>query len=43
MNPSEIFKGVLPYFICELAIVLLIGLFPQIVTFLPSLMGAGGI
>lgn len=38
VNPSEIFTGVVPYFICELAIVLLIGLFPQIVTFLPSLM-----
>ncbi|MCI8538556.1 MAG: TRAP transporter large permease [Oscillospiraceae bacterium] len=38
VNPSEIFKGVLPYFICELAIVILIGLFPQLVTFLPGLM-----
>jgi C4-dicarboxylate transporter, DctM subunit len=42
INPSEIFKGVIPYFICELALVLLIGIFPQIVTFLPSLMGVAG-
>lgn len=42
INPSEIFKGVVPYFICEIALVLLIGLFPQIVTFLPTLMGVGG-
>lgn len=42
VNPSDIFKGVVPYFVCELAIVILIGLFPQIVTFLPSVMGAAG-
>lgn len=42
INPSEIFKGVVPYFICEIGLVLLIGLFPQIVTFLPALMGVGG-
>ncbi len=42
INPSDIFKGVIPYFICELALVLLIGVFPQIVTFLPSLMGVAG-
>ena len=40
INPSEIFKGVFPYFVCELVLVLLIGIFPQIVTFLPSLTGA---
>lgn len=40
INPSEIFKGVVPYFICEIAIVLLIGLFPQIVTILPTITGA---
>lgn len=40
INPSEIFKGVVPYFVCEIAIVLLIGLFPQIVTILPTLTGA---
>lgn len=42
INPSEIFKGVVPYFICEICLVLLIGLFPQIVTFLPTLMGVSG-
>ena len=42
INPSEIFKGVVPYIICESGLVLLIGLFPQIVTFLPTLMGVGG-
>jgi tripartite ATP-independent transporter DctM subunit len=39
VNPSEIFKGVLPYFICELFVVLLIGVFPQIVLWLPSILG----
>ncbi|MDR1766202.1 MAG: TRAP transporter large permease subunit [Lachnospiraceae bacterium] len=43
VNASEIFKGVLPYFVCELLVVVLIGLFPQIVTFLPKLMGAPGL
>ena len=43
VNPSEIFKGVVPYFICEIAIVLLIGLFPDIVLFLPRLLGAPGL
>lgn len=42
INPSDIFKGVVPYFICEIGLVLLIGLFPQIVTSLPTLMGVGG-
>ena len=43
VNPSEIFKGVIPYFVCEMALVILIGIFPQIVTFLPSLLGAPGL
>ena len=38
VNPSEIFKGVAPYFLCELLMVIVIALFPQLVTFLPSLM-----
>ncbi|MFV0441578.1 MAG: TRAP transporter large permease [Lachnospirales bacterium] len=42
ISPSEIFKGVVPYFCTELAIVVLIGIFPQIVTFIPSLMGVPG-
>ena len=43
VNPSDIFKGVVPYFVCELAVVILIALFPTIVTFLPALLGAPGI
>ena len=39
INPSEVFKGIIPYFACEMALVLLIGLFPQIVTFLPMITG----
>ena len=38
VNPSEIFKGVFPYFLCELAMVIIIAIFPQIVLFLPGLM-----
>ena len=40
VNPSEIFKGVVPYFICEMVMVYVIAIFPQLVTFLPSLMSA---
>ncbi len=43
VNPSEIFKGVIPYFVCEFGIVILIALFPDIVLFLPRLLGAAGI
>ncbi len=43
VNPSQIFKGVVPYFICEFAVVILIALFPQIVLWLPSLLGAPGL
>lgn len=39
INPSEVFRGIVPYFICEVILVLLIGLFPQIVTILPSMAG----
>ncbi|MDC7126208.1 MAG: TRAP transporter large permease subunit [Spirochaetales bacterium] len=39
VNPTEIFKGVVPYFICELLMVVLIALFPSMVTFLPGLIG----
>ncbi len=42
VNPSEIFKGVLPYFAAEIAMVLLIGLFPQIVSTVPNLLGIPG-
>lgn len=38
IKPEEIFSGVVPFFCVELAIVLLIGIFPQIVTFIPNLL-----
>ena len=38
-SPAKIFKGVLPFFICEIAMVFLISFVPQIVTFLPALFG----
>ena len=38
-SPARIFKGVLPYFLCELATVFILALIPQLVTFLPSAMG----
>ena len=43
VNPSDIFKGVLPYFVCEIIIVLVLGLVPDIVLFLPRILGAPGI
>lgn len=42
INPSEIFKGVFPYFLAEVAIVILIGLFPEIVSLVPNLLGVAG-
>ncbi len=39
VNPSDIFRGVIPFFLCEIGMVLVIALFPDLVTFLPSLMG----
>ena len=42
INPSEIFKGVFPYFVAEVLIVILIGLFPQIVSIVPNLLGVTG-
>ena len=36
---TKIFKGVTPFFIAELATCILIGLVPQIVTWLPTLLG----
>lgn len=38
-RPSEVFAGVIPYFLCEVAMVFVIAFFPQIVTWLPDLMG----
>jgi len=38
MEIFEIFKGALPYVICNVIILLLISLFPVLTTYLPSLM-----
>ncbi len=43
INPGEIFSGVIPYFICEITVVLLIALFPQIALAIPSAFGAAGL
>ncbi len=39
VSPSKVFSGVIPFFICEICMVLLIAFVPSIVTWLPSLMG----
>ncbi len=39
VSPSKVFSGVLPFFVCEVAMVILISLLPGIVTWLPSLLG----
>lgn len=39
VSPSKVFSGVLPFFICEVLMVVLIALVPSIVTWLPSLIG----
>lgn len=41
VNAGDIFKGVIPYFICEFAVVILIALVPQLVLWLPGLMMGG--
>lgn len=39
VSPSKVFRGVLPYFLCEVFMVFVIAFIPAIVTFLPSLIG----
>lgn len=39
IRPMEIFRGVTPFFLMQLAAVLIIGAFPQIITWLPRLTG----
>jgi tripartite ATP-independent transporter DctM subunit len=39
VNPGDVFKGIVPYFICEMAIVLALAMFPQVVLWLPRVMG----
>jgi TRAP-type C4-dicarboxylate transport system permease large subunit len=43
ISSSEIFAGVVPYFVCEIIVVLLIALFPQIALALPTALGAAGL
>lgn len=43
ISSNEIFAGVVPYFVCEIAVVLLIALFPQIALALPAALGAAGL
>ena len=43
IKPAEIFAGVVPYFICETAMVLLMAIFPQICLWLPTVLGAAGL
>lgn len=38
MDPMNIFKGIVPFFIVDMVMVFLLMLFPQIVTFLPNLL-----
>jgi tripartite ATP-independent transporter DctM subunit len=40
VSPSKVFSGVLPFFICEICMVLVIAFVPSIVTWLPNLLGA---
>jgi tripartite ATP-independent transporter DctM subunit len=40
VSPSKVFSGVLPFFICEICMVLVIAFVPSIVTWLPNLIGA---
>ena len=39
VNPSKVFSGVLPFFICEVIMVLLIAFIPGYVTWLPTVLG----
>ena len=43
IKPSEIFAGVVPYFTCEIIVVLLMALFPQICLAIPTALGAAGL
>lgn len=38
VSPSKVFGGVVPYFCCEIIMVMIIAFIPQIVTFLPSIL-----
>jgi TRAP-type C4-dicarboxylate transport system permease large subunit len=38
IDPGRIFKGVVPFFIVDIAMVVLLAFFPQITTWLPAMM-----
>ena len=38
VDVKETFKGVVPFIVCEMALLVILILFPSIVTFLPSIM-----
>lgn len=38
VNATDVFRGILPYFCCEIVMVIIIAFVPQIVTFLPELL-----
>lgn len=38
-SPTKIFKGVMPFFVAELAACILFGLVPQVITWLPTVLG----
>ena len=40
VNVSEGFKGVIPFIICELILLIILIIFPSIITFLPDIMGS---
>lgn len=39
VSPSRVFSGVWPFFICEVLMVIVISLVPDLVTWLPGLIG----
>lgn len=39
VSPAKIFRGIVPFFLCELLVVFLMAIVPQIVTFLPGILG----
>ncbi|MBR3401003.1 MAG: TRAP transporter large permease subunit [Parasporobacterium sp.] len=39
INTSEIFKGVIPFFVLDIVAIFIMGMVPQIVEFIPKLMG----
>lgn len=41
VSPSKVFSGVWPFFICEVAMVVIIAFIPSLVTWLPDMIAAG--